>query len=93
MTLQEYLQRHRLTQAEFGRIVGVRHATVSRWLAGKITPSFARLRRIEAVTGGAVTAASFCGHLSCMADTGAPERAPHAQNGVNAGLPSPPEAA
>lgn len=41
-----------LTQAEFGRLVGVRCSTVSSWETGRTTPSVKHRRRIGRLAGG-----------------------------------------
>lgn len=59
MTLREYLSKSGETMAAFGTRVGCSHATVSRLVSGKMTPSAKLVLRIERATEGAVRFADF----------------------------------
>ena len=59
MTLREYLRAENLTLAEFAKAVGVHPITVHDWAAGKAVPRRASMARIDEITAGKVTAASF----------------------------------
>jgi transcriptional regulator with XRE-family HTH domain len=86
MKLRHYLSHNGLTLAAFGGMVGVSHATVSRWLRGEIAPSYARLRKIEEVTGGAVTAMNGGFHAPTITPVPCAQRV---QNGTDDGNKSP----
>lgn len=58
-TLDHYLSDRNITNASFGRILGVSEATVSRLRRGKQAPSMALVARIKSATDGLVTADSF----------------------------------
>lgn len=45
------MKRHRLTQAEFGRRVGVSQGQVGHWLAGRVRITAERAKQISTVTG------------------------------------------
>jgi transcriptional regulator with XRE-family HTH domain len=55
MILKEYIEEKKITQADFGHLVGVSHVQIHRLIHGKRTPSFKLAKRIEKVTGGLVT--------------------------------------
>jgi transcriptional regulator with XRE-family HTH domain len=59
MRLAEYLQLADIPQAKFGELVGVRQATISRYLSGKIPPSAAAMARILDTSRGAVAVADW----------------------------------
>lgn len=59
MTLAEYLDRHKLSQNEFGRRIGAAGGTVSRWTTGRRRPTLELMMKIERATGGWVTAKEF----------------------------------
>ncbi|MGG5811443.1 helix-turn-helix domain-containing protein [Falsiroseomonas sp. CW058] len=60
MTLEQYRQSRGLTLAELARELGLHDArSVHRYLHGERIPRPAVMRRIMAVTGGAVTASDF----------------------------------
>lgn len=59
MKLSDYIAKQGITLAEFGARVGVGHSAVSRYVNGKRRPNWDTLQRIEAETGGKVTAADF----------------------------------
>ncbi len=59
MRLREYLEEQRLTDAEFGRLVGATQPAVSRWASGARLPRPKMVARIQEVTGGKVSAADF----------------------------------
>ncbi len=54
MTLREWRILHKLTQAQFGAMVGVKARTVRRWETGKVIPSDPTKLLIARVTNGAV---------------------------------------
>lgn len=49
--LRNYLKRHRITQAEFARRVGVSQPTICAVMTGKQGPSLKLLKRISQETG------------------------------------------
>jgi transcriptional regulator with XRE-family HTH domain len=53
MTLSQYLDAKKLTQAEFARLLGVNQGTVSKLCTGK-KPSWGMATRIAAATGNDV---------------------------------------
>lgn len=57
--ITRYRDRHGLSQTEFGALLGVSDAAVSRWEAGLRVPQLSTMWRIEAVTGGEVTLAEL----------------------------------
>lgn len=59
MELTEYLSTRDQSQRDFAAEIGVAHETVNRWIKGHRSPRPAMLRRIAAVTGGAVREADF----------------------------------
>lgn len=60
MELADYLENEDITLAEFGKQVGgVEESTVARWRDGVMFPSPDNVRRIEDVTGNAVTYQDF----------------------------------
>ena len=59
MRLAEYLEKHELSAAGFGRLIGVTGSTVWRYAHGQRTPRRAIIHRIVEATGGAVTANDF----------------------------------
>ena len=59
MTLAAFLARQNLTQAAFGRLLGVSDASVSRWVSGVDTPTLAHAVAIERATGGKVRPRDF----------------------------------
>lgn len=61
MTLQEYLNKKKLTDAAFADLIGVSQPTVSRLRSKGQIPSREVMRSIFEKTGGAVTANDFFG--------------------------------
>jgi len=60
MKLADWLHRNHLTPGQLRSMLGVKsRTTVNRYLSGERTPREDVLRRIEAITGGAVTRADF----------------------------------
>ena len=59
MTLDQYLAKSNIRNAEFAAAVSASEATISRLRSGKQTPSYGLVRRIVAATNGAVTANDF----------------------------------
>ncbi len=55
MTIDEYIARKNLTQADFAQMVGVKQPTVHRWIYGKKFPEPRHARKIVEVTQGQVT--------------------------------------
>lgn len=55
MKLASYLKRHELTAAEFAALADVSKSTVSRLLSVQRLPSTAMVKRIHALTRGAVS--------------------------------------
>jgi DNA-binding transcriptional regulator YdaS (Cro superfamily) len=54
MDIRSYMEKHSLTQEEFGRLVDVTQAMVSLWLSGEpVSPERARV--IEKKTRGAIS--------------------------------------
>lgn len=60
MTLVDYLKETGTSRADFARKIGVRHITVSRYLAGRI-PEPRIMEKIALATGSRVTANDFFG--------------------------------
>lgn len=63
MTLQEYLDRHEMSAAEFAERVGVTRAAVYLWLKG-VAPQRATMRRIMKATDGELTRQNFNGRAA-----------------------------
>jgi transcriptional regulator with XRE-family HTH domain len=63
MTLAQWIEKQGRTQRWFAGEVGAPEATVSRWCSGKMMPRLDRLRQIEQITGGSVTANDFAAGL------------------------------
>jgi len=59
MTLDRYIEAHRLTPSGFARSLPVQPSTITRLLAGKRSPSFDLLTAICVATGGQVTPNDF----------------------------------
>jgi len=59
MSLSEYLRHHDLTHSQFGAMVGVTSVAITRYVNGGRMPRPAIMRRIEAVTAGAVGPQDF----------------------------------
>lgn len=59
MKLAHWIEQQGRTQRWFAGEVNAPEATVSRWCSGKMMPRLDRLRQIERITGGAVTANDF----------------------------------
>jgi len=59
MTLAAYLEKRGLTRADFARLIGVRHLTVTRYVRGEQIPEPEYLRRIYRATDGMVTPNDF----------------------------------
>jgi transcriptional regulator with XRE-family HTH domain len=57
--LEAYLERHDLTLAGFGLLIGVSDVTVHRWVRGKTPPSVENAQGVERATKGAVPWTSF----------------------------------
>ena len=63
MELRRYLDDRKLSCTAFGQMVGVTPSTVSRWVAGRLMPRPAQIRKIMHVTEGAVTADDLLGAI------------------------------
>ena len=60
MRLGTYLERKKITPAEFGRLLGLKsRASVLRYISGERKPADDIMAKIKKVTKGAVTADSF----------------------------------
>lgn len=59
MTLAKFLEKEGLTQAAFGRRVGMTQQVVSAWVAGILIPRRRAMERIVEATKGAVTPNDF----------------------------------
>jgi DNA-binding transcriptional regulator YdaS (Cro superfamily) len=55
MNLKTYLRKHKLSQSEFARQVGVTQGAVWQWLEGKQRISAEKALLIEGATGGVVS--------------------------------------
>lgn len=64
MKLGAFLAAEKLTQDKFAQSVGVTHATVSRWQAGRLLPSAANMLAILRATGGKVRPEDFVLHAA-----------------------------
>ena len=75
--LSTYLSEAGISQRDFAEIIGVDKGTVSRLVAGKMTPRLELAAKIQAVTGGAVKAVDWIGdHPPANGPTPAPVQAP-----------------
>lgn len=54
--LHEYISKHDGTAEAFAAKVGVSKSTISRWLAGSVTPSREKAVAVERVTNGEIKA-------------------------------------
>lgn len=61
MTLKEYLAHKEISEGTFAEMIGVKQATVNRYVNGARTPKQQFLRAIAKATGGKVTANDFMG--------------------------------
>lgn len=59
--LSEYLENNGLTQSEFASLIGVKQATVSRYLAGESIPEPEIMSKIFKKTKGEITPNDFYG--------------------------------
>lgn len=59
MKLSQYLEKHDISDAEFGEAVGRHRITVGKWRRGLVRPDWDALREIEIATNGKVTADDF----------------------------------
>jgi transcriptional regulator with XRE-family HTH domain len=60
MTLEDWLSKHEMSDAEFARVSGIgQRALVHKYRHGRQFPSFENLQRIKKATRGAVTANDF----------------------------------
>ncbi len=57
--LGEYLKKHKITQTEFARTLGITQATVSRLASGAAYPRLRMAVQIERLTDGAVDVESW----------------------------------
>lgn len=61
MTLREYLADKAISEGAFAQIIGVKQATVNRYVNGDRTPKQTIMRAIMKATKGKVTANDFLG--------------------------------
>lgn len=64
MTLREWMTETGTTPAALAALLGCHWVTVYKWASGSARPSFEKLRRIEQVTGGRVTARTLAHEAS-----------------------------
>ena len=57
--LPDYLAKAGLSMAQFAQKIGVSREAVRGWCGGEYSPSLQRIKRIEEITEGEVTARSF----------------------------------
>ena len=55
MDIKTYIKKNKLTQDDFGKLVGVTQALVSRWYNDPLTVSPQKAKQIEERTKGALT--------------------------------------
>lgn len=58
-----YMKRYRLSQSQFGELVGASQSAVSQWLQGKSRISARRAKLIEERTGGGIRKAKLLPRL------------------------------
>lgn len=75
--LERYLERNRLTQADFAERVGTTQGAIARYIAGQRMPRPEVLVRIIDATGGEVTANDFLPEAG-----GAPGAGPSQESGA-----------
>lgn len=77
MTLREWMSETGTTPAALAALLDVHWVTVYKWASGSARPSFDKLRRIEQMTGGRVTASTLAHEANDVAvAAGAPDVAP-----------------
>jgi transcriptional regulator with XRE-family HTH domain len=59
MTISDFMKYERMTEAQFGHLVGLSQSQVNRLRRGLAFPSGKTARRIQDRTGGKVTLADF----------------------------------
>lgn len=59
MRLGDYLERHRLTQTEFAKVIGADQGQIARYVSGERLPRRDVMQRIIDATHGEVTANDF----------------------------------
>ncbi len=59
MKLKEYLKRENLSQASFGRLIGISRFYVNKLVHETMTPSFKVAKKIQEATKGLVTIDDF----------------------------------
>jgi predicted transcriptional regulator len=59
MKLSDYISENKLTQAAFGKLIGVSQAAIDRYLRGERNPHKKYMKRIIKVTGGQVKPNDF----------------------------------
>ena len=72
-TLASYLEQNGLTASDFARKLGAAPSTVTRWLKNERAPDVDTMKRIYALTDGAVEPNDFCGIDSGRPDAAAPD--------------------
>lgn len=58
--VRAYIEKHQLTQEDFGRMVGVSQGMVWQWIEGKRAVSPRRARRIFEATNGEISLHTLC---------------------------------
>ena len=72
--IKELMRRRKRLPSQLAQELGISHATVSRWLAGKDVPSTGSCRKLAVYSGVPLEKIlSIAGHLPRVAETGPPE--------------------
>lgn len=64
MKLATYLEKNRMTEAEFGEAIGQSEHAVKKWLNGQRFPKRSNLVQIARATNGKVTASDFLAEVA-----------------------------
>lgn len=59
MRLKDWINKNKLSQEEAGKLIGVKQASISRWINGIMTPSLDKIKKISLVTNNEVTFHDF----------------------------------
>ncbi|WP_040364463.1 helix-turn-helix domain-containing protein, partial [Commensalibacter intestini] len=59
MRLEDWINKNKLSQEEAGKLIGVKQASISRWINGIMTPSLDKIKKISLVTNNEVTFHDF----------------------------------
>lgn len=59
MRLEDWINKNKLSQKEAGKLIGVKQASISRWINGIMTPSIDKIKKISLVTNNEVTFHDF----------------------------------